>query len=99
MVAESLVTTNLFGHDSHGVLRVKQYVNMIRAGMIKPAARPRVRKRFGATAMVSNGYGFGQTGARFAAQLAMSRWGANTASPPYRSVKRRISGAWANTRR
>ncbi len=69
-VAESLVTTNLFGHDSHGVLRVKQYINMIRAGMIKPAARPRIRKRFGATAMVSNGYGFGQTGARFAAELA-----------------------------
>lgn len=71
VVAESLVTTNLFGHDSHGVLRVKQYINMIRAGMIKPAARPRIRKRFGATAMVSNGYGFGQTGARFAAELAV----------------------------
>lgn len=70
VVAESLVTTNLFGHDSHGVLRVKQYIHMIRAGMIKPAARPRVRKRFGATAMISNGYGFGQTGARFAANLA-----------------------------
>ena len=31
VVAESLVTTNLFGHDSHGVLRVKQYINMIGA--------------------------------------------------------------------
>lgn len=71
VVAESLVSTNLFGHDSHGVLRVKQYVNMIRAGMIQPAARPRVRKRLGATAMVTNGYGFGQTGARFAAELAV----------------------------
>ena len=71
VVAESLVTTNLFGHDSHGVLRVKQYVSMIRAGMIKPAERPRVRKRFGATAMVTNGYGFGQIGARFAAELAI----------------------------
>ena len=71
VVAESLVTTNLFGHDSHGVLRVKQYVNMIDAGMIKPAQRPRIRKRFGATAMVTNGYGFGQTGARFAAELAV----------------------------
>ena len=71
VVAESLVTTNLFGHDSHGVLRVKQYVDMIRADMIKPAARPRIRKRFGATAMVTNGYGFGQVGARFAAELAI----------------------------
>lgn len=70
-VAKSLVTTNLMGHDSHGVLRVKQYINMIRAGMIKPAERPRIRKRFGATAMVTNGYGFGQIGARYAAELAV----------------------------
>ena len=30
VVAESLVMTNLLGHDSHGVLRVKQYITMIR---------------------------------------------------------------------
>ena len=71
LVAESLVTTNLFGHDSHGVLRVRQYITMTRAGMIQPAARPRVRKRFGATAMVTGGYGFGQVGARYAADLAL----------------------------
>ena len=70
VVAESLVMTNLFGHDSHGVLRVKQYVTMIREGMINPAERPHVRKRFGATAMVTGGYGFGQIGARYAAGLA-----------------------------
>ena len=69
-VAESLAQSNLFGHDSHGVLRVKQYAAMIRSNMIQPAARPRIRKRFGATAMVTGGYGFGQIGARFAAELA-----------------------------
>ena len=71
IVAESLVTTNLLGHDSHGVLRVKQYISMIRKGMIQPAQRPRIRKRFGATAMVTLGYGFGQIGARFAAELSI----------------------------
>ena len=70
-VAESLVLTNLFGHDSHGVLRVKQYVTMIESDMIKPSARPQLKKRFGATAMVSGGYGFGQIGARYAAELAI----------------------------
>ena len=70
-VAESLVMTNLMGHDSHGVIRVKQYLGMIRNGMLKPTARPRLRKRFGATAMVTNGYGFGQIGASFAADLAV----------------------------
>ena len=70
-VAASLVRTNLFGHDSHGVLRVKQYVSMIRSGMIKPSARPSVKRRFGATAMTEGGYGFGQIGARFTAELAI----------------------------
>ena len=71
LVARSLTLTNLFGHDSHGVLRVKQYVSMIRAGMIQPEQRPRIHKRFGATAMVTGGYGFGQLGARYAARLAI----------------------------
>lgn len=70
-VAESLVLTNLFGHDSHGVLRLKQYVSMIRDGMIQPSARPSLKRSFGATAMVSGGYGFGQIGARYAARLAI----------------------------
>ena len=71
IVAESLVTSNLLGHDSHGVLRVKQYIGMIRRGVIQPAERPRVRKRFGAIAMVTLGYGFGQIGALYAAELAI----------------------------
>ena len=70
-VAQSLVTTNLLGHDSHGVLRVAQYASMIGDGMIKPGARPRITKRFGATAMLTGEYGFGQIGARRAAELAI----------------------------
>jgi len=69
-VAESLVQTNLLGHDSHGVLRVKQYINMIRDGMMFPAERPKVLKQFGAVATVVGGYGFGQIGARLGAELA-----------------------------
>lgn len=71
IVAESLVTTNLLGHDSHGVLRVKQYITMIRQGMIQPAMRPRVKRRFGATATALGAYGFGQLAARFGAALAI----------------------------
>lgn len=69
-VAESLVQTNLLGHDSHGVLRVKQYVNMIREGRTFPSKRPRVVTQFGAVATISGDYGFGQIGARFGAELA-----------------------------
>ena len=69
-VAESLVYTNLLGHDSHGVIRVKQYADMIREGRIKASARPQITKQFGAVATISGGYGFGQIGARFGAELA-----------------------------
>ena len=69
-VAESLVHTNLLGHDSHGILRVKQYINMIRDGMMFPTERPKVLKQFGAVATVVGGYGFGQIAARLGAELA-----------------------------
>ena len=71
-VAESLVQTNLLGHDSHGVLRVKQYINMIQKEMMFPSERPKVLKQFGAVATITCGYGFGQIGARFGAELALN---------------------------
>lgn len=39
MVASHLVAANLAGHDSHGVMRIIQYAEMIRAGQIIPGAR------------------------------------------------------------
>lgn len=69
-VATSLVRTSLTGHDSHGVMRVMQYVAMIRNGDLSPAARPRLSRRSGATASLDCQGGFGQIGARFGADLA-----------------------------
>ncbi len=40
--ARALVQTNLWGIDSHGVLRVPAYVARLRAGAINGCARPRV---------------------------------------------------------
>ncbi len=37
-VASSLVDANLCGHDSHGVIRVIQYIKAIEAGILKPGA-------------------------------------------------------------
>lgn len=37
-VARSLVDANLCGHDSHGVIRVQQYVGFVREGKLVPAA-------------------------------------------------------------
>src|SRR5258706_13804919 len=36
-VANALVESNLVGHDSHGVLRLPQYVKAIQAGTLNPA--------------------------------------------------------------
>src|SRR5437762_12846502 len=36
VVARSLVDANLCGHDSHGVMRVPQYVEFLRKGTYKP---------------------------------------------------------------
>lgn len=72
VVAESLVAANLAGHDSHGVMRLPSYVEFVRAGQVKPAARPSLRSRHGATAVVDGGWGWGQPAARHAADMAMA---------------------------
>lgn len=69
-VAGSLVKTNLLGHDSHGVIRTGAYVAKIRDGSLKPAARPVIARRSGATAVIDCGWGFGQIGAQFGAEAA-----------------------------
>ena len=47
-VAESLVESNLRGHDSHGVRRLVPYLEFVRDGQVDPTAEPEVTKRRGA---------------------------------------------------
>ncbi len=68
-VTKCLVETNLMGHDSHGVLRVIQYIERINAGKLIPDARPQIKKRFGATAVVDGQNGFGQIAAQDTAEV------------------------------
>jgi LDH2 family malate/lactate/ureidoglycolate dehydrogenase len=65
-VARSLVRANFLGVDSHGVIRVAQYVAEIEAGLLDPAARPSVDER-GAFLVVDGRGGFGQVAAAAAA--------------------------------
>lgn len=69
-VAESLVTTNLTGHDSHGIIRVRGYIAQIRNGSIKPDAQPIIERQMGAIAVLDGRWGFGQVTARAGAALA-----------------------------
>lgn len=68
--AELLVWANLRGVDSHGVLRIPRYVEMVRAGQIRPGATPQVLSEHGATALIDAGLAPGVTGMTLVAETA-----------------------------
>ena len=68
-----LVGSNLAGHDSHGVIRVPQYVGDMDRGVIVPSARPVLVKDSGVAALVDAHRGFGQHSTMFALEWAMGR--------------------------
>ncbi len=70
-VAESLVDSNLAGHDSHGVIRVEQYIEMLGDARINPRAEPRVVRETANTAVIDGGWQFGQVAARQAMDAAI----------------------------
>jgi LDH2 family malate/lactate/ureidoglycolate dehydrogenase len=69
----SLVSANLAGHDSHGVIRIPSYVQDIRIGKLLPAAEPTIERETSAIVIVDGQATFGQLGARLAAQTAARR--------------------------
>lgn len=60
LVARSLVDANLCGHDSHGVMRVPQYVEFIRTGTYKPGAAFDVLSETPAVVAADGNWGMGQ---------------------------------------
>lgn len=72
-VAEQLVASNLMGLDSHGVVRIPQYVGWICEGVIQPGAEIAVVKESGGTAIVDCGLNFGQVGGKRAMAIAMAK--------------------------
>jgi uncharacterized oxidoreductase len=71
VVSNHLIEANLAGHDSHGVLRVLQYVEFVDNGMIQPAAVGTVARRFAAGAVLDGNGGFGQVIGKQATELAI----------------------------
>jgi LDH2 family malate/lactate/ureidoglycolate dehydrogenase len=72
-VAESLVESNLVGHDSHGVLRVPEYVKAIQAGTLKLNGTVQVIQETAATALLDCGWNLGQVAVPHGMVLAMSK--------------------------
>jgi hydroxycarboxylate dehydrogenase B len=72
-VADVLVDNHLAGHDSHGILRIPEYVESIRRGEIVPVARPKVLDESPTSALISGNWAFGQVTAIYAADLAIAK--------------------------
>lgn len=72
-VADALVDANLVGHDSHGVIRVPQYVNAVQQGHVIPTAKPEVVRESASYALVNGNWTFGQVSAEFATRLAIAK--------------------------
>ncbi|MDA0709206.1 MAG: Ldh family oxidoreductase [bacterium] len=72
-VSEALVDANLAGHDSHGVVRIPQYVSAIRRGQIKLGTSLTRDRETAATAVVNGHWGFGQVTAKAAMQVAIEK--------------------------
>jgi len=72
-IAHSLVMSNLMGHDSHGVVRVVQYVDAVKDGIVKPGRQISLIREADASAVVDGDWGFGQTVCRQAMDLALEK--------------------------
>ena len=60
-IARHLVSSNLAGHDSHGVIRVPRYVASLREGRVIKGRKLTVVTENDAMAVVDGGFGFGQS--------------------------------------
>ncbi len=74
-IATLLVRANLRGHDSHGVIRIPQYVGSVRKGETNPRPALKLALDTPTTAVVDGDGGFGQVVARHAALVALEKAG------------------------
>jgi hydroxycarboxylate dehydrogenase B len=72
-IAHLLVLANLRGHDSHGVIRIPQYAEAVKAGGINPKSPVRVVAETPVTARLDGGRGFGQVVARRGMELCTAK--------------------------
>ncbi len=73
LCADTLVQAELWGHASHGMLRLPWYVARLASGACDAAAKPRVEQDLGALALVDAHDAMGQVAADFAMGEAMRR--------------------------
>ena len=72
-VANSLVSANLAGHDSHGVIRTVQYLANIKEGLLDPVTKPKRARETGVVTMLDGQRSFGQVGAHEAMRITIEK--------------------------
>ena len=80
IIAELLVASNLTGHDSHGVLRIPQYMGLIESGLIQPGAAMEIERESASHALINGNWGFGHVIAKKAMSLAIEKAKSSTIS-------------------
>ncbi len=73
IVSDHLVRSNLCGVDSHGVIRIPEYLTMIENGKIKPNVKPSLVRETKATATIDARFGFGQVAGKLAMEMAIKK--------------------------
>ena len=73
LCADTLVQADLWGHQSHGVMRLSWYAARLKAGVCDPKAQPQLAVDAGALAVLDGRDGMGQVLTARAAQEAIKR--------------------------
>lgn len=72
-IASHLVDANLVGHESHGVIRIKTYVEWLQAGLVLPNQTVDIVLQNEVLAVVDGKSGFGQSIGEQAVQLGIDK--------------------------
>ena len=73
IVAKDFVMADMMGMNSHGVLRVIQYLNDIDSGLLDPVNRVRIAKETASTVIIDGGYTYGQLVAHKMAEILVEK--------------------------
>ncbi|MGH9613993.1 MAG: Ldh family oxidoreductase [Bryobacteraceae bacterium] len=73
IVGDLLTEANLAGHDSHGVLRIPEYVGWMEDKLVNTGAKMEIVLETDSFALIDGGWGFGQVMGRKAMDIAIEK--------------------------
>jgi LDH2 family malate/lactate/ureidoglycolate dehydrogenase len=73
LLADSLVVAELWGHSSHGMLRLPWYVERLRSGVMTAVTKPEIVMDGGAVTVMDGHHGIGQVLSAKAVELGINR--------------------------